>query len=82
MYTPVNPSFTTYKWGLRVIKIIKVCLRDGKCIRNPQTDQTANMRNLIWFVAGRNVLVKMIKMLMKSHNQWTQPTNGTKKEDA
>ena len=28
MYTPVNPSFTIQKCGLRGVKIIKVCFRD------------------------------------------------------
>ena len=28
MYTPVNPSFTIYKWGLRGSKFILACFRD------------------------------------------------------
>ena len=27
-YSPVNPSFTIYKWGLRGSKLYKVCFRD------------------------------------------------------
>ena len=28
MYTPINPSFTIKKWGLRGVKIIQACFRD------------------------------------------------------
>ena len=28
MYTPVNPSFTLWKWGFNRVKIIQACFRD------------------------------------------------------
>ena len=38
MYTPVNPSFTIYKWGLRGVKIILACFRDDTLILSTKNE--------------------------------------------
>ena len=34
MFTPVNPSYTTYKWGLLGVKIVQACFCDAMFTNN------------------------------------------------